>query len=176
MFCLCFRLFYIDCSQEFIAHERCKMDDFRARWWWISVHNWENMYHAKLKLDMKGVRKLFSMWSKVHNDLINFLLFSREQTISFAYIIQFVTIFGYFLPPNFHKYCPSNLQYSEKVVLIQLHTMWKNHHHWSIYGVMTTNNFSRNFKKVSLMSFFFAKNNVFLTFPIFKSTLHPKMT
>ena len=164
MFFLCFRLFYIDCSQEFIAHERCKMDDFRAHWWWISVHNWENMYHAKLKLDMKGVRKLFSMWSKVHNDLINFLLFSREQTISFAYIIQFVTIFGYFLPPNFHKYCPSNLQYSEKVVLIQLHTMWKNHNHWSLYGVMTL--FQRTiFHEVSIMSFFCKKKRRLFNFP-----------
>ena len=84
MFFLCFRLFYIDCSQEFIAHERCKMDDFRARWWWISVHNWENMYHRKLKLDMERVNKLFSMWSKAYNDLRNFFIISQGANYQFG--------------------------------------------------------------------------------------------
>lgn len=62
---LFFRLFYMEFLHELINHERCKIDNFRARW----QYSWENIYHAKLQWDLMRVSKLVSMWSKTHNEL-----------------------------------------------------------------------------------------------------------
>ena len=51
--------------QESIEHEICKMDILEP----ISGHSWQNIYHTKLKLDLRRVDRLVSMWPKAHNDL-----------------------------------------------------------------------------------------------------------
>lgn len=86
---------------ELIDHDKCKMDNCRVHW----QYSWETM------------------------NLVSHDGFPRNKTITGANNSQFVTIFAYFLPPNFYKCCSNDLKFSGKVVPVHLHELCKNNHH-----------------------------------------------